>query len=91
MRSVGPIYKRNWLHPTKNVKNGSFLHLCFRNLRTAFSFKDKMQSEGIYMVENQTNVAKPGQPKKVLSVEGLRRALRLNFITIIQNLVDYFF
>lgn len=50
-----------------------------------------MQSEGIYMVENQTNVAKPGQPKKVLSVEGLRRALRLNFITIIQNLVDYFF
>ncbi|KAI3718304.1 hypothetical protein L6452_19168 [Arctium lappa] len=46
-----------------------------KNLKTAFSFKDKMQSEGIYMVENQTNVAKAGQPKKVLSVEGLRKAL----------------
>ncbi|KAI3811375.1 hypothetical protein L1987_21096 [Smallanthus sonchifolius] len=41
------------------------------NLKTAFNFKEKMQSEGIYMVGNQTNVAKPGQPKKVLSVEGL--------------------
>ncbi|KAF5764844.1 hypothetical protein HanXRQr2_Chr15g0696761 [Helianthus annuus] len=47
-----------------------------RNLKTAFNFKEKMQSEGIYMVENQTNVSKPGQPKKVFSAEGLRKALR---------------
>ncbi|KAM0039563.1 hypothetical protein Hdeb2414_s0012g00383481 [Helianthus debilis subsp. tardiflorus] len=52
----------------------------FRNLKTAFNFKEKMQSEGIYMVENQTNVSKPGQPKKVLSVEGLRKALRYTYL-----------
>nr|GEV22671.1 protein MCM10 homolog [Tanacetum cinerariifolium] len=41
----------------------------------AFNAKEKMQSDGIYMVENRTNVTKPGQPKEILSVEGLRKAL----------------
>ncbi|XP_076894960.1 uncharacterized protein LOC143547414 [Bidens hawaiensis] len=45
------------------------------NIKAAFNFKDKMQSEGVYMVENPTNVSKPGQLKKILSVEGLRKAL----------------
>nr|GFA29741.1 protein MCM10 homolog [Tanacetum cinerariifolium] len=46
------------------------------NLRMAFNGKEKMQSDGIYTVENRTNVTKLGQPKKVLSVEGLQKALR---------------
>nr|GEY76704.1 protein MCM10 homolog [Tanacetum cinerariifolium] len=53
-------------------KRGEFMG---GNLRMAFNAKEKMQSDGIYMVENRTNVTKPGQPKKVLSVEGLRKAL----------------
>ncbi|PWA86515.1 Zinc finger, Mcm10/DnaG-type [Artemisia annua] len=52
-------------------KRGEFMG---GNLRMAFNAKEKMQSEGIYMVD-RTNVTKPGQPKKVLSVEGLRKAL----------------
>lgn len=52
-------------------KRGEFMG---GNLRMAFNAKEKMQSEGIYIVD-RTNVTKPGQPKKVLSVEGLRKAL----------------
>ncbi|KAI3804025.1 hypothetical protein L1987_32193 [Smallanthus sonchifolius] len=76
------INKRNGIYCTHHKKNASKQYSSKRaefmggNLKTAFNFKEKMQSEGIYMVENQTNVTKPGQPKKVLSVEGLRKALR---------------
>ncbi|GAB4853177.1 hypothetical protein Ancab_017364 [Ancistrocladus abbreviatus] len=46
------------------------------NLRTAF--KDHRQSEGIYLVDplaDRTNLMKPKLPKKVLSVEALKKAL----------------
>lgn len=46
------------------------------NLRTAF--KEPYKREGIYMVDplaDRTSSKKPKQPLKVLSVEGLRRAL----------------
>ncbi|XP_071714869.1 uncharacterized protein [Rutidosis leptorrhynchoides] len=76
------INKRSGIYCKNHKKNASAKYSSKRaefmggNLRTAFNFNDRMQSEGIYMVENQTNVTtKPGQPKKVLSVEGLRRAL----------------
>ncbi|KVH96525.1 protein MCM10 homolog [Cynara cardunculus var. scolymus] len=75
------INKRRGIHCKYHTKNAAQKYSTKRvefmggNLRTAFSFKDRMQSEGIYMVENKTNVAKAGQPKKVLSVEGLRKAL----------------
>ncbi|KAK9070873.1 hypothetical protein SSX86_009441 [Deinandra increscens subsp. villosa] len=75
------INKRSGIYCKKHNKNASQKYSTKRvefmggNLKTAFNFKEKMQSEGIYMVENQTNVTKPGQPKKVLSVEGLRKAL----------------
>ncbi|KAF5786286.1 putative minichromosome maintenance protein [Helianthus annuus] len=75
------INKRNGIYCQYHKKNASQKYSTKRvefmggNLKTAFNFKEKMQSEGIYMVENQTNVSKPGQPKKVLSVEGLRKAL----------------
>ncbi len=53
--------------------------VCFfnRNLRTAF--RDSLNSEGIYMVDplaDRTNFKKPMQPLKLLSVEGLKKALR---------------
>ncbi|KAH7574894.1 hypothetical protein JRO89_XS02G0018500 [Xanthoceras sorbifolium] len=47
-----------------------------RNLKTAFRYPFK--SEGIYMVDplaDRPNFKKPKQPLKVLSVEGLRKAL----------------
>ncbi|KAI7732088.1 hypothetical protein M8C21_029565 [Ambrosia artemisiifolia] len=75
------INKRNGIYCKHHKKNASEKYSSKRvefmggNLRTAFNYKEKMQSEGIYMVENQTNIAKPGQPKRVLSVEGLRKAL----------------
>nr|XP_043626994.1 protein MCM10 homolog [Erigeron canadensis] len=75
------INKRSGIYCKSHKKNASEKYSSKRaefmggNLRTAFNFRDKMQSEGIYMVDNQKNVAKPGQPKKVLSVEGLRKAL----------------
>ncbi|KAJ8766974.1 hypothetical protein K2173_012449 [Erythroxylum novogranatense] len=46
------------------------------NLRTAF--RDPLKSEGIYLVDplgDRTNSKKPKQPAKLLTVEGLRRAL----------------
>ncbi|XP_062177620.1 uncharacterized protein LOC133882453 [Alnus glutinosa] len=46
------------------------------NLRTAF--RDSLNSEGIYMVDplaDRTNFKKPMQPLKLLSVEGLKKAL----------------
>ncbi|KAJ8648008.1 hypothetical protein MRB53_001031 [Persea americana] len=46
------------------------------NLRTAF--RDPLRAEGIYLVDplsDRTNLSKPVQPVKVLSVEGLKKAL----------------
>ncbi|KAM6541644.1 hypothetical protein CsatB_006091 [Cannabis sativa] len=46
------------------------------NIRTAF--RDPPRSEGIYMVDplaDKTNSRKPKQPMKLLSVEGLKKAL----------------
>lgn len=60
-----------------------------RNLR--MSFRDHLKSEGIYMVDPQThkkNIAKPMQPKQVLSVEGLKKALR--FVTDILFIPTHF-
>lgn len=48
-----------------------------RNLRTAF--RDPVQSQGIYLVDplaDKTSIKKPTQPVKLLSVEGLKKALR---------------
>ncbi|KAI3774286.1 hypothetical protein L1987_48835 [Smallanthus sonchifolius] len=79
--------RRNGIYCKDHKKNASKQYSSKRaefmggNLKTAFNFKEKMQSEGIYMVENQANVTKPGQPKKVLSVEGLRKALRFRKVT----------
>ncbi|KAK2972735.1 hypothetical protein RJ640_029192, partial [Escallonia rubra] len=57
--------------------NNNRLNLFYlRNLRTAF--QDPLKSRGIYVVDpfvDRTNLTKSMQPKKVLSVEGLRRAL----------------
>ncbi|EOX97677.1 Minichromosome maintenance 10 isoform 2 [Theobroma cacao] len=47
------------------------------NLRTAF--RNPLRSEGIYMVDpltDRTNLKKPTQPVKILSVDGLKKALR---------------
>ncbi|XP_042479385.1 protein MCM10 homolog isoform X2 [Macadamia integrifolia] len=49
------------------------------NLRTAF--RDPLNAEGIYLVDplgDKTNVKKSKQPVKLLSVEGLKKALRQN-------------
>ncbi|XP_035839735.1 uncharacterized protein LOC118487220 [Helianthus annuus] len=76
------VFRRNGIYCQYHKKNATQKYSTKRvefmggNLKTAFNFKEKMQSEGIYMVENQTNVSKPGQPKKVFSAEGLRKALR---------------
>ncbi|CAK9144921.1 unnamed protein product [Ilex paraguariensis] len=46
------------------------------NLKTAF--RDPLQSEGIYLVDplaDRTNLTKPKQPLKLLSVDGLKKAL----------------
>ncbi|GAV62905.1 zf-primase domain-containing protein [Cephalotus follicularis] len=46
------------------------------NLRTAF--RDRLHAEGVYLVDplaDRTNSRKPNQPTKILSVEGLRKAL----------------
>ncbi|PON89989.1 Zinc finger, Mcm10/DnaG-type [Trema orientale] len=46
------------------------------NIRTAF--RDPLRSEGIYMVDplaDKTKLKKPTQPVKLLSVEGLKKAL----------------
>uniref|UniRef100_A0A2C9W1U1 Uncharacterized protein n=3 Tax=Manihot esculenta TaxID=3983 RepID=A0A2C9W1U1_MANES len=46
------------------------------NLRTAF--RDPVQSQGIYLVDplaDKTSIKKPTQPVKLLSVEGLKKAL----------------
>lgn len=54
-----------------------FFLTCFRNLRT--SFRDP-KSQGIYTVEppvDRSGNKKANQPVRVLSVEGLRKALRL--------------
>ncbi|KAL7605191.1 hypothetical protein Lser_V15G17132 [Lactuca serriola] len=75
------INKRHGVYCKFHTKNASEKYSTKRvefmggNLRTAFNYKERMQTEGIYMVENQTNVAKHGQPAKVHSIEGLRRAL----------------
>lgn len=53
-----------------------FCKTCFRNLRT--SFRDP-KSQGIYTVEppvDRSGNKKANQPVRVLSVEGLRKALR---------------
>lgn len=52
------------------------VHL-FRNLKTAF--RDPLTSEGVYLVDplaDKTNVKRPMQPVKLLSVDGLKKALR---------------
>ncbi|KAL0422908.1 UNVERIFIED_CONTAM: hypothetical protein Slati_3313700 [Sesamum latifolium] len=48
-----------------------------KNLRTGF--RDYLKSEGIYVVkptDDRTNLTKSNRPVKVLSVEGLKKALR---------------
>lgn len=48
---------------------------CIRKLHVSY----KLQSEGIYMVDplsNPSNLRKPMQRVKVMSVDGLKRALR---------------
>ena len=55
-----------------------------RNIRTAF--RDPLRLEGIYMVDplaDKTNLKKPMQPVKLLSVEGLKKALRFFIHTYI--------
>ncbi|CAH1447491.1 unnamed protein product [Lactuca virosa] len=47
-----------------------------------------MQSEGIYMVENQTSVAKHGQPAKVHSVEGNAGKVTFDFYHKLQAYHD---
>lgn len=52
--------------------------LISRNLRTAFRPRDYLKSEGIYLVDplaNKTNLKK-SKPVKLLSVDGIRKALR---------------
>lgn len=59
------------------------LMFLFSNLRTAF--REPYTPEGIYMVDplaDRTSSKKPKQPLKVMSVEGLKRALRLVINTI---------
>ena len=53
--------------------------ICFfnRNLRTAF--REPLKPEGIYMVDplaDRTNFKKSMKPVKLMSVEGLKKALR---------------
>ncbi|KAL6957923.1 hypothetical protein U1Q18_044472 [Sarracenia purpurea var. burkii] len=53
-----------------------------KNLRTAF--RGPLKSEGVYVVDplvDRTNLRKSKQPTKVLSVEGLKKALR--FVLVI--------
>nr|CAN73626.1 hypothetical protein VITISV_026638 [Vitis vinifera] len=48
-----------------------------RNLKTAF--RDPLNSKGVYLVDplaDKTNVKRPMQPLKLLSVDGLKKALR---------------
>ena len=54
-----------------------FFPFYYRNIRTAF--RDTLTREGIYMVDplsDKTNLKKSMQPVKLLSVEGLKKALR---------------
>lgn len=51
--------------------------LVFRNLKTAF--RNPLPSEGVYFGDlsaDKTNVKRPMQPVKLLSVDGLKKALR---------------
>ena len=55
-----------------------------RNLRTAFRPRDYLKSEGIYLVDrlaDKTNLKK-SQPVKLLSVDGLRKALRFVIVSM---------
>jgi minichromosome maintenance protein 10 len=52
---------------------------CFSNRNLGTAFRGSLNSEGIYMVDplaDRTNFKKPMQPVKLLSVEGLKKALR---------------
>ncbi|KAK3003015.1 hypothetical protein RJ639_020072 [Escallonia herrerae] len=73
-----PVQEMNSREAYFDSFNNNRLNLFYlRNLRTAF--QDPLKSRGIYVVDplvDRTNLTKPMQPKKVLSVEGLRRALR---------------
>lgn len=58
-----------------------------RNLRTAF--RNPRMSEGIYMVDplaDKKHLKNPKQPVKLLSVEGLKKALRF----VIDNIISLF-
>lgn len=62
-----------------------FLH---RNIRTAF--RDPYKPEGIYMVDplaDKKNLKNPKQPVKLLTVEGLKKALRF----IVDNIKFFLF
>jgi len=52
-----------------------------RNLKTAFKSRNYLKSEGIYLVDplaDKTNLKK-SRPVKLLSADGLRKALRFVF------------
>lgn len=62
-------------------KNVAFVS---RNLRTAFRPMGYLKSEGIYLVDplaDKTNLKK-SQPVKLLSVDGIRKALRFVIINM---------
>ena len=77
MRDINSLYITSLTSAYKSFEPFIFF-LVHRNIsRTAFMGPRK--SEGIYMVDplaNKTNVKKPNQPVKLLSVEGLKKALR---------------
>lgn len=67
--------------------NYSLFVFC-RNLR--FSIRDPRKSEGIYLVDplaDRTNLRKSMQPAKLLSVEGLKKALRYVLIILVYSCV----
>ncbi|XP_077246255.1 minichromosome maintenance 10 [Tasmannia lanceolata] len=77
------INKRHGIYCKYHTSKASQKYSTFRaelkggNLRTAF--KDPLRSEGIYLVDpltDRTNLTKHVKPKTVMSVDGLRKALR---------------
>lgn len=62
------------------------LFVFFRNLR--FAIRDPRKSDGIYLVDplaDRTNLRKSKQPAKLLSVEGLKKALRFVLVILVYS------
>ncbi|XP_012081771.2 protein MCM10 homolog [Jatropha curcas] len=70
------IYCRYHKSKASEVYSTTRTELRGGNLKTAF--RDTLKSQGIYLVDplsDKTNINKPVQPLKLLSVEGLKKAL----------------